>query len=228
MADIQTPPVARRRSGDPEPDLTGFVVIHRAMIADARRLAGALAAMAEGAPPPPERIAAVRAYARPYLTEIHHHHENEDEVLWPVIEAAAGQAIDLAPLTDDHRALAPVLARAERALAGLGPGGREALRELADALADLRDLLEEHIADEERQVFPVVRRFVPRESFEWCERRFQEKAGLGHIRFLLPWIARHTAPAEMDHLLRRGGLPFRVLLALFRGRHAALERRVFG
>jgi len=58
------------------------------------------------------RATALREYVGELCHEIHHHHDNEDRIIWPVIAASAGAAVDLAELTDDHGVIDPMLARA--------------------------------------------------------------------------------------------------------------------
>ncbi|WP_202637788.1 hemerythrin domain-containing protein [Bailinhaonella thermotolerans] len=220
MRQIRIPPVAPRRPGEPEADLTALVVIHRAMLTDLDRLAAMLSSPGEP-PASPERAAAVRDYTASLLTEIDHHHVNEDDVLWPVIERSAGQVIDLGPLTDDHHALAPVLARCRSVL-------HRDDRTLGRALGELRDLLADHIGDEEREVFPVIRRHVPRAALAWVAKTIEKRAPLRQMVFTVPWLARHAEPAELDRLLRDAGPPARLLLAATRRRWRARERLVFG
>jgi iron-sulfur cluster repair protein YtfE (RIC family) len=91
------PPFAlrARTAEEPEPDLTSIVVIHRAIRQDLARLAACLGQVAaHGAPRP--RSHAIWRYTAALLTEIRTHHQNEDEILWPVLAATAGQAVDLA------------------------------------------------------------------------------------------------------------------------------------
>ena len=112
------PPFAlrTRTAEEPEPDLTSIVVIHRAIRQDLRRLAACLSQIAASGAPR-SRSHAIWRYTAALLAQIRAHHQNEDEILWPVIAATAGQAVDLAPLTDDHQAIGAAAGRASQALA---------------------------------------------------------------------------------------------------------------
>ncbi len=202
-----------------------MVVVHRAIRQDLRRVAASLAGIA-GHGAPPSQARAIGRYTAALLAEIRAHHENEDEVLWPVIAATAGQAVDLAPLTDDHRAIQGAVGRASRALASFRaqPG---APAELHASVIDLRDMLDEHIADEEEQIIPAMRRCLPAEAYRWCDRQIQRKASLPGLRFTAPWLARHARQDELSRLLATGGWPARVILAVARPGYARLERRAF-
>jgi iron-sulfur cluster repair protein YtfE (RIC family) len=134
-------------------DLLAITLGHRAMCADARRLADLAARVVTGE----ERLdrprgAALARWIDRLADEIHHHHEAEDDVLWPVLERWARDRVDLAALTDDHAALEPLLAEVRAAAAavvalpaGDVPGHPET-RRLAERLGSLADLLGEHIA----------------------------------------------------------------------------------
>lgn len=218
MTTVQIPAFAARRDSAPEPNLTSMYVIHRAMLADLRRLTELLSGPA---PITGARAGAVRRYTACLLVEIDHHHGNEDDILWPIIENTAGQAVDLSPFTDDHEALEPVLDRCRRALTA----GRPAL---AKALAELHDLLDEHIAEEEADLFPIISRFVPHHAYVWVEEQVAKRATLRELTFTVPWLDRYATRAEIESLLAQAGWPFRLLLAVTRGRYARLERLAFG
>ncbi|MEO3888618.1 hemerythrin domain-containing protein [Nonomuraea sp. B5E05] len=218
MDTVRIPAVAPRQDGEREPDLTSMYVIHRAMLADLRRLIDVLGGTA---PLTGARNRAARAYAASVLTEVHHHHANEDDLLWPIVERTAGHAVDLSPYTDDHQALGPVLDRCRAAL----HGDRHVLKR---ALAELVEFLDEHIAEEESDLFPIISRFVPYEAYAWTERQVAKRASFGQLCFTAPWLLRHATEDEAERLLAGAGAPLRVLVALVRGRYARRERAAFG
>lgn len=125
------------------PDLTDYRVVHRAMTVDLDRLAVAAAELA--ARPDARRFTALRWYLRGISHEIESHHHVEDEHVWPVVVAAAGEHAALAELTADHNRLDPLLHRAA-VLASAPP----ATPELAAVLREIADLLVRHVEDEER------------------------------------------------------------------------------
>ena len=214
--------VRPRRAGDPEPDLTGFVLIHRALRSGTRLVADTCIAIGEGAPCPSERHAATVWFAEHVLHEIHAHHEKEDDVLWPVIEQSARGQVDLKPLTDDHRALAGLLTRADELLRVFAADAGGAA-DLGSAMTDIGDELDEHIADEEAMVFPVMRRYVSATDFAHCEKLFQKGASFSHLVFILPWVMSQCSPAERAELLPKAPMPIRLLLRASEGRW---QRRV--
>jgi hemerythrin-like domain-containing protein len=202
-----------------------MMVVHRAIRQDLRRLAASLAGIA-GHGAPPSQARAIGRYTAALLAEIIAHHENEDGVLWPVIAATAGQAVDLTPLTDDHRAIEAAVGRTSQALASFRVQPCTPA-ELHASLTELRDMLDEHITDEEDQILPAMRRYLPAEAYRWCEKQFQRKASLPGLRFTVPWLARYAQPDELSRRLATGGWPARILLAATRPGYARLERRAF-
>jgi hypothetical protein len=69
-----------------------------------------------------------------------------------VIVASAGAAVDLEPLTDDHRALQDVMTRANAALDAFAGGDDTAAARLGTVFVVVAGLLDDRIADEEATV----------------------------------------------------------------------------
>ncbi|MEJ5869416.1 hemerythrin domain-containing protein [Pseudokineococcus sp. 5B2Z-1] len=226
-----TPPVAvtPRRPGEPVVDLLHLRVIHQVLLRDAHRLTALADDVAAGTEVLDRRRAtALARYVDKSMTSIHHHHAAEDDLLWPVIVGSAGDAVDLDELSDDHSVLDPRMDRvraAARALAA-SPRSEDAATALAVRLADLRDLLVEHMADEERTIFPVMEEHVSVADWQ------RVMAGVARrdsdLGFVLPRIADTVEPEVMAVLLAEAGPVMRVLLALVRPRHRRFERLVFG
>jgi hemerythrin-like domain-containing protein len=223
-------PVTPRRPGEPEADLTGFTLIHRGLRSGSRELADAATAIGRGAPCPPARRDAYVAFATEVLHEIHLHHTREDDVLWPVIAASAGPVVDLEPLTDDHTELHAVLARAEEALRAFSGADdvRAAAAPLGAVLTELADLLDEHIVEEEAEVFPVIREHVSAKDFAACEKRFQKGSSPKHMMFVLPWIIAQCSPRERADVLADAPAPLKVLLKLGEARWQRRRAVVLG
>ena len=203
------------------PDLLGITLGHRAMGRAARRLAELAARIRSGEDRVDRRRAtALASWIRRLSTEIHHHHEAEDDVLWPVLERCAGDRVDLAALTDDHAALDPLLARVvEAADAADWPA-------LATGLETLADLLEEHITEEEKDLFPIILAHVPREDWRSVETAVRERGG--DLGFVLPRIAAVATPEQFAALRREAGPVLMALLVVTRFRLRRTERLVFG
>src|SRR4051812_25361595 len=210
--------VTPRRPGEPEADLTGFTLIHRALRSGARMLADATSGIADGEPCSRERQRAIVQISLSVLHEITHHHQREDDVLWPVIAAAADGAVDLEPLSDDHTELHEVLERAGVALPLFARDPSTGAPVLAPVLTELADLLDEHITEEEAEVFPVIREHVSAADFAACEKRFQKGSSVGHLFFVLPWVISQCSPEERAAVMADAPGMLKVLLKLSEGR----------
>ncbi|MEV6932454.1 hemerythrin domain-containing protein [Dactylosporangium sp. NPDC051485] len=210
------------------PNLLGITINHRSMRGDARRFAEVTRAMAQGhTAGTPQRAREIQWYLGNLCTGIHHHHQAEDEVLWPVLRETAGAEVDLGELTDDHRQLDPLLdrIRAEAAALAAAPADRAVAGRLADSLATLRDLLDEHIEDEEHTLFPVILRYVSGEQWQRVEKAVRKGSKVG---FELPRIERYAEPQELQALYREAGPVLRLILASVRGGFLRRERVIFG
>ncbi|MBB5779064.1 hemerythrin domain-containing protein [Nonomuraea jabiensis] len=207
------------------PNMLGFRITHRAMRGDARRLATLLGGIAAGEERADRaRLDAVAAFATKLCAGIHHHHQAEDNVLWPVIVRSAGAEVDLSDLSDDHAELDPLLAEITAAAARLGTD-RAAAGRMAKALTTLADLLDEHIEEEERLLFPVIAKYVS--EADWKSVEDEVRKG-GDIRFDLPRIGQYARPEELAELRRLAGPVLALLLRLLNRGHRRRQALIFG
>jgi hemerythrin-like domain-containing protein len=198
---------------------------HRVMLRDARRLT-ALAEQLAATPPAPRRAAAVAAYVRDWSHSVHHHHTVEDEILWPVLVQSAGPHVDLSELSDDHAALAPLLARLDAAADSFaGRPAEDTATALAVALGELRDTLTEHIGEEEAAVFPVIQRHVSVRDWDEVEKRIRKRA---KISFELPRMVGAVTPEEWAELSATAGPALRAVKVVLGPPFRRRERVVFG
>lgn len=214
--------VIPRHPGEPEPDLTSLLVIHRAIRQDLARLTATLARIAV-TPSTLAQRTAIRRYGAALFAEISSHFDDEECILWPLVSATAGQCVDLVPLTDDHQAIVATLGRASRAIAGLAD--RPSASRAALPVQELRELIDEHIADEEAQVLPAARRYLSASAYRSYETQAWRRASLACLRFRSPWLARVAGPGQLPAVLGPGGRRARLLLLAGRSRYARLEQR---
>ncbi|GAA4882323.1 nitroreductase/quinone reductase family protein [Actinomycetospora straminea] len=213
--------VATRPTTGPAPDLIDYRVAHRAMTVDIARLATAAGELVER--PDPARLRALRRYLEGMRGEIENHHRVEDEHVWPALEAVAGTTVSLTPLTEDHDRLDPLLRRASVLAAGDRAGP-----ELAAVMRELSALLERHIDDEERKIFPLIEHHLSRAEYRELQRHFRRGLDPRLLAFVVPWMVGHADAAERRALLADAGLPLRLLLALTERPFASRRRRLFG
>lgn len=226
MKSPQPVTVTPRQPHDPEPELIGITLAHRAMLTDVGRLAAAVAAIGEGRQRCSTRRAqAIARYTDLLCESIHHHHTVEDTVLWPVIDACAGSVVDLTELTDDHAALDPRLEIiGHRANAFRIAGDRRTAALLGAELADLRNLLTEHIAEEERDIFPVIRQYVSVADWQVVEKTAQRT---GRLTFDGPRTVGAATDEERAALAKEVSPVLRLLLTVLAWRHRKFEDEVF-
>ncbi len=217
--------VTPRSAGDPRPVTLGMRLALRAMLRDAARLPALLEHLSRG-PVTSARAAAVGRDGGGFCDSVHHHHAAEDDVLWPVLAASAGPHVDLAELSDDHAALDPLLHRI-RAGAETFRSARDedAATALAVDLAELRDLLAEHIADEEAAVLPVIEEHVSVADWGQVEAEIRTRAKLS---VEAPRVLAVVTPEERAVLVEEGGVALRLLLAVLVPPFRRRERRVCG
>ncbi|MGH3697507.1 MAG: hemerythrin domain-containing protein [Pseudonocardiaceae bacterium] len=221
--------VTPRRPGDPQVDNTAVLLIHRAVLVDAARFTVLLTDLAQaGTPIEPRRATAIRDYLVMLGIELHEHHSCEDDVAWPMIAASAGAVADLAPLTQEHTALASLIDMVMRVADAFAADPAAHVQCLAVSLQELSGLLHEHIPGEERHVFPIISHYVSVPDWETAEREMLAGLSLRHLAWLWPWMERFAGPEELEYVLARSGLVSRLLLALTRGGYRRREQLIFG
>jgi iron-sulfur cluster repair protein YtfE (RIC family) len=214
------PGVVPRRADEPVPNIIDYHVVHRAMTIDLDRLAVAAAELVDRHDR--RRFRALRYYLRCVSHEIESHHHVEDEHVWPVLLAAAGERAALAPLTDEHGGLDPLLHRARVLAARPHP-----TPELAAVLRTTADLLAVHVEHEECEVFPLLTEFVRVEDYVHLQERFRSNLRPAMLPFVVPWAVRHATPEERTEMLGAAPWPLRLLLSLFEPRFRAREAELF-
>ncbi|GAA3091312.1 hemerythrin domain-containing protein [Streptosporangium carneum] len=206
------------------PELLGFQLAHRVMRGEVRRLAVLATELADGRQSADaDRARAVAAFVAAMCASIHHHHVTEDEMLWPVIERSAGAEVDLRDLSDDHSELDPLLAEIDGQAAAFASTGDASA--LAVSLTRLADMLDEHIEEEERLLFPIITKHVS--VADW--KRIEDAARKGgDVRVDLPRIEQYARPEELARLRKLAGPVLSLMIFLFRGGHRRRQRLVFG
>jgi hemerythrin-like domain-containing protein len=212
-------------------DLTGMYLMHHGFRRDLDRLVTAVPAT-----PPAERRTwkAIARWWRDVAALLHEHHTKEDELLWPVLVERAdaeGRAV-LAAMEDEHDRIDPALAAVEAALATLVSGSGTDLAGARDrataAFTDLRVLLDEHLAHEERDAVALIQEHLS--AAEW---KRMEDDGLAHkpapplLFFLLPWIADGLTKADLAPLLSAAGAPVAVMMRASTPGYRRRSRRAF-
>lgn len=219
MAPVTTAP---RLTTDEE--LFGMRLAHRVILHDLARISRLSDEMvADPSRFDRARCAAISDYVALFATSLHHHHTVEDLALWPLITESAGPHVDFTELTGDHDELDPLLDNLVRLATELP--GKTALAEFAQTVRRLRELLDEHIDDEERTVFPLITGYVSADAWQSFEKEAQRggRADFDLTRAFAAMTAEETARARKQ-------LPFLllVLVSVLARKQRRRERAVFG
>ncbi|MGW2180546.1 hemerythrin domain-containing protein [Streptomyces sp. NPDC001732] len=156
----------------------GFALMHVAMRRDARRLTAAAPRLAATGPAP-----AVAEWWHRLRDVIDWHHRSEDELLWPELLRRLPGAEDVARTLDgDHAELDAAM---DGVSAALRPGADPAA--VTPAAARFDEVLHEHLAEEEKAVFPLFARLDARDYLA-LEQRLVRTAPRGVLTYLPPWM----------------------------------------
>jgi hemerythrin-like domain-containing protein len=165
---------------------------------------------------------------------LHHHHEAEDEELWPLLlrhAQEAGNTDDVQLLVDmeaEHERIDPALASCRAAFVAMAEhpctDHRNALEvRLTAAHAGLL----EHLAHEEGQALPMLQRTLTEEENRAFEKAIERRYPLRMVPFLLPWAMAEVPSEARDRMLESTPPGYGLLLRLFRRRFERGERRAF-
>jgi hemerythrin-like domain-containing protein len=170
-----------------------------------------------------------------FAHHLHEHHAVEDRVLWPLLlervtaaRDGAGRAV-LTAMEAEHALIDPLLDRCGDLIRRLTVGPDEAARTpLVDILAETRQVLDGHLAHEERDAVVLVQRHVGADEWDRLERtEFRGRPNLGELRFQLPWMV-HEVPGEVvTSLVKAAGPVFALILRTSRGRFLRHQRAAF-
>jgi iron-sulfur cluster repair protein YtfE (RIC family) len=198
--------------GVPRGRFTIVYLIHEAFRRDLRRLSSAV----RGTDMDAARASRLRSHWGFVDEQLHHHHQVEDDSLWPLVRPKlAGRQEPLAVLDEmeaDHLALQPHGQAVDEAMAAFASeptAGRGS--ELADRLDTFGERLGTHLDSEEVRCFPVIDEALSAEEFESFGKATAKAIGMrGSARFF-PWIFDGADPGERTAVLQMPPPPVRLL-----------------
>jgi iron-sulfur cluster repair protein YtfE (RIC family) len=175
--------------------LTAFAAMHDAMRRDAARLVAAVPQLGS-----PHEAGELSAWWHRFAGVIVHHHQREDDIVWPALTGRATDfADDMAVLVDDHHELDRAMARVGETLTSLAAGAAAEADASAAALA-FADILIAHLAREEAAAFPRLAACFSAEEYEAIEKEITAGNSLAHVAFEFPWVLDEAAPEVVDHI----------------------------
>lgn len=162
------------------------LAIHRAVRRDATRLSIALS---EGWGTPP---AAVRAYWNVTSGQLHHHHELEDTVVWPLMGERLGDRVEalLARNAQEHQVMASAMDQFDAAVVAMTTDTVTARA----ALGRMQETIETHLAHEEADVLPLIPDAFTLDDIAFFQ---AEDAKTNPPNTFLPWMLEDAGNADV-------------------------------
>ncbi|MGG5259882.1 hemerythrin domain-containing protein [Phycicoccus avicenniae] len=180
-------------------DLTVMHTLHDAFRRDLEVLTRAAARAREGDPDAAERL---RIGWSVLADQLHHHHEVEDDQLWPLVRASWGRSPDaldvLDAMEEEHAVVDPALAAVSDALA-------DAYGDAAGPLDRLHAVVREHLAHEEAEAMPLITACVSPRDWGAFNARQARSLGLKGAAEFFPWLLQGQDDVRTERVL--GVLP---------------------
>ncbi|MEU4965917.1 hemerythrin domain-containing protein [Streptomyces smyrnaeus] len=195
-----------------------MLLAHRAMVRDLERIGRAAGELPAGNT---ERTTALRDYVDRIFQLIEHHHEGEDDFLWPKLRERGADEEALALMTAEHEELTKVL-RAWHATSRRLGTDETAPVELAAQTKELREQLTKHAGDEERELSGRLAPALDSRVWKGFATHMRKTAPGWTLRFMPAWLLSVAGPGE------RGGVPAAPVGRLFSGRLEKDRRAAFG
>ncbi len=212
----------------PRPDTREMIVVHNVF----RRLIGDLPGLISGVTPGDRARAAILAdtYTEVAIA-LHHHHTNEDELLWPTLMARVDADRGFVLRAEEqHERVDELITRGNTQVEAFRADPSAAHRDaLVATIRELDAAICEHMADEERYILPLVEEHMS--VAEWEELGERGRASIPKDRLLiqLGWILDGLSPAERKEFLHNMPFPARIAWRLLGKRAFGKEqRRVYG
>ncbi len=200
---------ARRSSADADApaDVSFMRALHAALRRDLSRLRDAAAQSGNAAGAPPAVLAGWDAFR----AQLDNHHSAEDDDLWPVLRRELSDPGDLAAvdaMVAEHQQIPPALASVDAAL--------RAGSEAAAPVEQLSAVVLDHLAHEERAVFPLIEQHLTRAQWRAFLRKERTRRSPRERPEFLAWILddadRHDATAVLTEMPPPARLIYRRLL----------------
>ena len=179
-----------------------------------------------------DRAAVIVDFLAELTAALHHHHEGEDELMWPLLlERAPMDSALILRMEEQHERIAELYQRAAYSAAGFaGPPTRQSGADFADTLTELVAALDEHLHDEEVHILPLVEQVMTVAQWEALGER--GRAGMPKDRqlvFLGFLLAANTPDRGREFLASTCRLPARIAWKVMGRRVFAREyRRIYG
>ncbi len=167
-----------------------------------------------------------------FSATLHHHHEGEDEHVWPALmdRADTEERAVLAAMEAEHAVIDPALTACRDGLTSMVTHPSHDVRNaLAVRLVAAREHLTRHLAHEETEAIAFMQRVLSAEDWDAIEARLRTTLTPAQIVRMVPWVI-HELPLDARRQLfaeMPGGKAYRIIWLLTRRRFARADRRAF-
>src|SRR4051812_30830495 len=147
-------------------------VIHAAFRRDIGRFDAALGAFPAGSRERADQLA--RAWQN-YSEQVHHHHQDEETIFWPALRELGVDESVVGDLDGEHQEMLAALTTADTSMSTFraAPSAENAAA-ARSAVADLRTVLEHHLANEERDLEPFAVEHVKSAQMKAAQRKVRQ------------------------------------------------------
>jgi len=210
-----------------EPDTHDMVIVHRVFRREFHLLPDLISRVAEGNT---ERAAVVAEHLTDLTSGLHHHHEGEDDLLWPLLLERATLQTDLVHrMESQHAALSTSLDQVDKLAPAWAATANATDRDaLAKAVREASVILDEHMGEEEREILPLARQHLTAEQWNKLGERGAKSIQDKRKRLLfLGMLLEETSPEEARDFMHHIPPPVRVIWKLVgRRQYAAYIRLI--
>lgn len=212
----------------PRPDTAEMVFVHNCFRKQFGNLPGLIREVDAG---DRARAGVLVEFLGELTSALHHHHEGEDELMWPrLLERAPVDSALILRMEEQHERIAELYREADRSAASFAADPTPATREaLAQVLTGLNDAMGEHLHDEEVHILPLVERVIT--VPEWQALAERGRAGIPRDRQLvfLGFMLDANTPERGRAMLATSPAPARLAWTLLGRRAFRREyRRIYG
>ena len=212
-------------------DQAPMYLMHHAFRRDLRRFEAAVRATPLG------EVSVWNALARRwdrFAEVLHHHHQVEDDYIWPVLERHAADDGETAAtemlhaMEAEHAQIDPALAAVEASFRAMAAHPCTDHRNALDVrVTAVRAALLEHLRHEETDALPYLQRVATPEEEKAMAQGAERGYPLSITPFVLPWVAEEVPEELVASFLREAGPMFVLMLRICRGRFRRGERTAF-
>ncbi len=197
-------------------------IIHAAVRRDVARTERALRALPEG---DAARARQLQVAWGNLVRELTHHHESEDDLVWPFLLSRGVDAGLMETMEAEHGAMKQALADAGRAISEVvaeptaGVAGAA-----ADTMSRSSAVINDHLEHEERDVEPLVVPFEDDPEWKAVAKKLRPQA-LSDAGSALAWMQDGAGAGERESTALRAAIPAPVVAVMTRvfGRRYARE-----